>query len=47
MSRSLSKSLNIKINGYPIVLGKEYEQEELVLHHINKCGFFHISERKK
>ena len=40
MIDSLSKKLNLRVNGYPIILNQKLNESELGLHDINKAGFF-------
>ena len=37
---SLSKKLNLRVNGYHIVLGQELSKSELIAHKFKKAGFF-------
>ncbi len=40
MSNSLSKRLNLRVNDYPIILKKEFNQSALRDHNIRKMGWF-------
>ena len=40
MAESLSKQLNLKVNNYQILLGKELDVTALSVHHIYKAGFW-------
>ena len=37
---SLSKKLNLKVNGYHIILGQELSRSEFIAHKFKKAGFF-------